>query len=110
MFTEGTQIKKKVDVQSFKVLIKKYSLNSIECTPHTFFRLSQAQRKVYTCDELKNKLTTQAPFLVGLQNNGNYALFYKHQNKNFKMIVRIGDRKVNIVTFYFIQEWQIPKI
>jgi len=47
---------------------------------------------------------------VGFQYNENYAAFYKYKNKNLKMIIDFGNTKVKIVTFYFIQEWQIPKI
>lgn len=54
----------------------------------------------------------ESPFLVGIQENGNYAVFYKYKkNKFLRIIIDIREiRKVNIVTFYFIEEWQIPKI
>ncbi|MBI4117031.1 hypothetical protein HY449_04785 [Candidatus Pacearchaeota archaeon] len=107
---EETKIEKRVEIEEFIKFIKEYKEEQIECTSHTFFRLSEKQRKIYTCDELKKILTQEKPFLVGFQYNKNYAVFYKHQNKNLKLIVGIGDRKVKIVTFYFIEEWQIPKI
>jgi len=77
--------------------------------PH-FFRLSEKQRQIYTCEELRRILTEEKPFLVGFQYKGNYAVFYKYESKNLKMIVDLQNRKVKIVTFYFIEEWQIPKI
>lgn len=107
---EDTKIEKKVSAEQFIQFIKKYELDQIECTEHTFFRLSKKQREIYTCNRLKELLTKEEPFLVGFQYNKNYAVFYKHQNKNLKIIVNLGDRKVKIVTFYFIEEWQIPKI
>lgn len=107
---EETKIKKKVDVDTFLDFIKGHKLEQIECTSHTFFRLSEKQRKFYTCEELTRILINEKPFLVGFQYNKNYAVFYKHQNKNLKLIVNFGDRKIKIVTFYFIEEWQIPKI
>jgi len=55
-------------------------------------------------------LLQEKPFLVGFQYNENYAVFYKYRGKNFKMIVAFNDRKIKIVTFYFIEEWQIPKL
>ncbi len=110
MFIESTKIKKKVDIHDFKALIKKYQSDQIICTPHTFFRLGQAQREIYTCEELRKILLLQTPFLAGLQNNRNYAVYYKYQKRNLKTILKIGNRKVNIITFYFIEEWQIPKI
>lgn len=107
---EETKIKKIVDVDEFIKFLKEYKPEQIECTSHTFFRLSEKQRKIYTCEELKRILINEKPFLVGFQYNENYAVFYKHQNKNLKIIVNLEDRKVKIVTFYFIEEWQIPKI
>ena len=50
------------------------------------------------------------PFLAGIQYNDNYAVFYKHNNKNLRIMLVIEPRKVKIVTFYYILEWQIPKI
>jgi hypothetical protein len=107
---DDTKIKKKVEVKEFQDFLKDYSIEDIECTQHTFFRLSEKQRKIFTCDELKRILTKETPFLVGLQNNRNYAVFYIHNNKNLKIIVNLGNRKIKIVTFYFIEQWQIPKI
>ncbi len=106
----STQIEKKLNVDKLLNIIKKYKEEDIECTSHTFFRLSEKQRKIFTCDELRRILLNEKPFLAGIQYNKNYALFYKYQNKNFKIIIGINDRKVNIVTFYFIEEWQVPKI
>jgi len=70
------KIKKKVEVKEFLDFLKDYSSENIECTQHPFFRLSEKQRKIFTCDELKRILTKETPFLVGLQNNDNYAVFY----------------------------------
>jgi len=109
MFGE-TRIKKKVEVGRFIGFIKEYESEQIECTPHTFFRLSGKQRKIYTYEELRKILTQETPFLVGFQYNENYAVFYRYKNKNLKMILALRGGKVKIVTFYFIEEWQIPKI
>lgn len=107
---ESTRIKKKVDIPVFLEFIKDYDYADIECTPHTFFRLSEKQRKIYTPEELKRILMQEKPFLAGIQFNENYAVFYKYKDKNLKIILNLNDRKIKIVTFYFIQEWQIPKI
>jgi len=109
MFDE-TKIKKRVDIEEFINFIKGYKSEQIECTNHTFFRLSEKQRKIYTDDELRKILIREKPFLIGIQHNQNYAVFYKYKNKNLKMILNFADRKIKIVTFYFIEEWQIPKI
>ena len=103
------RVVKRVDSEKLFKTIKEYNRNNIECTDHTLFRLSEKQRKIFTCEELKKILLNKEPFLAGIQENGNYALFYKQENKTFKIILNI-DRKIKIVTFYFIEEWQIPKI
>ena len=110
MSFDNTKIKKKIEIKDFINIIKKYNAEQIECTVHTFFRLSQKQRKIFTCEELKSILLKDVPFLVGIHNNDNYAAFYKHRNKNLKIILVIEPQKVKIVTFYYILEWQIPKI
>jgi hypothetical protein len=109
MFDE-TKIEKKIDIIEFTNFIKEYKEEQIECSSHTFFRLSEKQRQIFTCSELKKIITKEAPFLVGIQHNKNYAVFYKYQNRNLKIILNFNNRKVKIVTFYFIQEWQIPNI
>jgi hypothetical protein len=107
---DGTKIKKKVQIQDFLKFIEDYEKEQIECSPHTFFRLSEKQRKIFTCKELKKIIIKEKPFLVGAQYNKNYAIFYKYQNRNLKIIIDLNYRKIKIVTFYFIEEWQIPKI
>jgi len=84
---DSTKIKKRVNIEDFIRLIKDYSQEQIECTQHTFFRLSQKQREIFTCEKLKMILKKEMPFLVGIQYNKNYAAFYKYQNKNLKMIL-----------------------
>ena len=107
---KGTNIEKRVEIEELIKFLRKYKSRQIECTSHTFIRLSEKQRKIYTCDELRRILTQESPFLVGFQYNENYAVFYKYKGKNLKMIFCFDDRKIKIVTFYFIEEWQIPKI
>ena len=107
---ESTKIVKKIDVEKLFKTIKKFPKESIECTQHTFFRLSEKQREIFTREELRKILLNNKPFLAGIQHNGNHALFYKYQKKNLKIVVNIDNRKIKIVTFYFIEEWQIPKI
>ena len=110
MLIEPTKIKEKIDYKEFLRIINRYNENQIICTKHTFIRLSEKQREVYNCDELKKIILEETPFLIGIQNNKNYAVFYKYKSKNLRIMLGISARKINIVTFYFIQEWQIPKI
>jgi hypothetical protein len=53
---DSTKIKEKVDIEEIIKKIKEFSTEQIEFTPHTFFRLSQKQRGIFTCEELKRIL------------------------------------------------------
>jgi hypothetical protein len=107
---DDTRIKEKVPVAVFLERIKKSKPENIECTKHTFFRLSEKQRMIYESGKLKEIILKETPFLVGIQYNECYAIFYRHENKILKVIVVFATPKINIVTFYFIKEEQIPKI
>ncbi len=107
---DPNKIKKKIPVNDFIILIRKYSSENIEDSDHTFKRLSQRQRELFTIEEIRKILFESYPFLVGIQENNNYAVFYKYNGKNLRLIVKLESQKVKIVTFYNILEWQIPKI
>ena len=107
---DPNKIKKKVPVNDFIGLIRKYNPSNIEDSGHAFKRLSQKQREIFSIEEIRNILLKDKPFLVGIQENGNHAAFYKHQGKNLRMILKFEATKVKIVAFYYILEWQIPKI
>lgn len=107
---DPNKIKRKIPVNDFISLIRKYIPEDIEDSSHAFKRLSQKQREVFTIEEVRKILLKDRPFLAGIQENGNYAAFYKHQGKNLRVIIKLENQKVKIVTFYNILEWQIPKI
>jgi len=104
----GNIIVRKVEIKDFLNLIRDYKAEQIECTEHTFFRLSDAQRKILKCEKLKEYILYEEPILVGIQKNGNHAVFYKHEKKVMRMIIDIQHQKINIVTFYFTN--QLPRI
>ncbi len=107
---DPNKIRKKVPVNDFIALIRKYSHEQIEDGGHAFDRLSSRQRELFNIGEVRKLLLKEWPFLVGIQENSNHAVFYKHQGKNLRIILKLETAKVKIVTFYYIQEWQIPKI
>jgi len=86
---DETKIEKRVEIEEFIGFIAKYEETQFECTKHTFFRLSEKQRKILNCEELVKVLTKEKPFLVGLQYNKSYAAFYKYQDKNLKIMVAL---------------------
>ena len=79
--TKGHKIEKKLEVEIFLDTIKSYTKDQINTTDHTFFRLSEKQRKIFKESALKNYLTAKIPILVGIQFNRNYAVFY-YYSKN----------------------------
>ena len=107
----GSIIVKRVEIKEFLDTIKEYSREEIECTNHTFFRLSDQQKKIYTPEKLREIILFETPILVGIQENRNYAAFYKKiENKILRIILDIQIGKINIVTFYFINSNSLPKI
>ena len=85
----GTMIKKKLDEESFYQKLRNYTRDKIECTPHSFFRFSEEQRKRFNCDFARDILLNRKPILAGLQYNGNYALFYDFEDNKLLRIMII---------------------
>lgn len=107
---QGHRIAKKIDVQDFLGKIRGVSEKDIETTGHTFFRLAEKQRKIFKEKIIKEIVLSQDPFLVGIQYNGNYAAFYAYDKDVLKIILDIQHAKINIVTFYIVDQKQIPKL
>jgi len=109
---EGHKIKEKIEVSKFLEQIQGYKKEDIEATSHTFFHFNEKQRKIYNKNWIKEKLFNDIPFLTGIQNNGCWALFYKSEKETWRIIVDIDiqTNKIYIVTFYKINNEQIPNI
>ncbi len=107
---DGHKIKKVVEIKDFLEYINDYDKGDIETTSHTFFRFSEKQRRIYNESFIKELIFNETPFLVGVQNNGLWAVFYKQNDNIFRIILDIQPNKIYIVTFYIIDSTQIPKI
>ncbi|MBI3412537.1 MAG: hypothetical protein HY051_00460 [Candidatus Aenigmarchaeota archaeon] len=104
------RIEKFEDVASFKERVKYYNETDIECTSHTFFRLSEKQRKIFTCYKIAEFLLYKTPAKVGVQYNQNYAVFYDYKERRIlKVVIRLMPNKINIVTFYILDSRQLPR-
>ena len=109
--TKGHRIEKRIEVKTFLETIKNYNEEQIETTQHTFFRLNEEERKIFKESVLKEYLTTRIPILVGIQFNGNYAVFYDYsKNEALRLILDIQPNKIEIVTFYIIEKNEIPRL
>ena len=108
---KGHKIEKKVEVEAFLDIIKNYKKEQINTTDHTFFRLSEKQRKIFKDEVLKEYLLAKTPILVGIQFNGNYAVFYDYsKNEVLRLMLDIQSNKIEIVTFYLPDKTQMPRL
>ena len=108
---DGHRIEKEISADNFLSIIKNYSGEEIHCTNHTFFRLSEKQRKIFKCEHIKDYLLLRTPYLAGIQRNKCYAVFYRYQKKRFiRIILNISPKEIEIVTFYIIEHYQLPKL
>ncbi|MCK4670503.1 MAG: hypothetical protein KAT43_04830 [Nanoarchaeota archaeon] len=108
---KGHRIEKKEEIETFLERIRHYTKDQIECTKHTFFRLSEKQRKIFKSEDIKRILLESTPLLVGIQFNGNYATFYKFkENKIIRIALDIIPQKIEVVTFMILDKYQVPRL
>ncbi|MBU2652470.1 MAG: hypothetical protein KKA81_16205 [Bacteroidetes bacterium] len=98
----------KIKVSEFIKRVKQFGIGNIETTAHTFFRLSQRQRKIYTEDSLKEIVFNETPLEIGVEKNGNCAVIYNFDKGEalLKIIISLGSNKIYIVTFYILNKKQ----
>lgn len=107
----GNRIHEKVEAQDFAKMVKNYGHENIFCSNHAFFRLSEKQRTIFTCEDIKLELLNEIPVLAGIQHNGCHAAFYKHKNNRFmKIILDMKADRIEVVTFYTIEGKQLPVV
>ncbi|MBL7160702.1 MAG: hypothetical protein ISS93_02525 [Candidatus Aenigmarchaeota archaeon] len=108
----GSQkIKEVIKIMDFVDKIKNHSRENVICTKHTFFRLSEKQREIFTCETIKHYMFEETPVFVGIQYNGNFAVFYKYPKQMYlRLIIDIKPDKIDVVTFYIIEKTQLPVI
>lgn len=107
---EGHKIAKRVEVDTFREMTKHLKAEQIKTTDHTFFRLSQKQRKIFKDKIIKDYLLNEIPILVGLQYNNAYAVFYNYQKAVLKLILEVAPTRINVITFYIVDKNQLPRI
>ena len=108
---KGHRIEKRVEVKTFLGTIKNYTNEQIITIQHTFFRLNEQQRKIFKESVLKEYLLAKIPILVGIQFNGNYAVFYDYsKNEVLRLMLEIQPNKIEIVTFYLPDKTQVPRL
>ncbi len=108
---KGHKIERKIEIAEFLEHVKELNKSDINTTDHTFFRLNQKQRKVFKEGVIKELILHKSPLLVGIQYNGCYAVFYPYDKETLRVTLDIQlNNKINIVTFYTIDNRQIPRL
>ena len=107
---EGHKIKKKVKTTKYLAIIKSFDESQIKSTDHTFFRLSEEQRKIFKHEVISDIIRYQDPILVGIQYNRLYAVFHKHEKDVLRIMLDIQATRIQIVTFYVMDHGQLPRI
>ncbi len=102
-----TRITKEIDYFKFCEIIDKYS-EQIKINLHAYFRLQESQRKVYKEEALREILSREKPAFIGIQRNGNYAVFFKRKEGYLRIIFKVEKEYVEIITFYLTSN--IPNI
>lgn len=107
---KGYRIEQFEDADIYCSRMKNFDEKTIECTKHTLFRLSEKQRKIFTCEEIKKFLLHENPLAVAIQYNGNYAVYYKYkEQKLIKVIISIRATFIRIIMFMIVEKEQMPK-
>ncbi|MBS3139344.1 hypothetical protein J4207_06595 [Candidatus Woesearchaeota archaeon] len=61
------------------------------------------QRKIYNADYLQRTSKQETPRLVGIQQNGRYAAFYRRKEGYLRIIFTMN-KELEIITFYFVEK------
>ncbi len=82
--------------QEFRDIIGK---KPVVLSPHALDHISMAQRKVFKDEDLINLVRKETPRKAYLQENGNYAAYYRTPDGYRKLIITNEKEKITIVTF-----------
>lgn len=106
----GHKIEKIIKIEDYLDIVNSIKEKDINVTKHTFFRLKEKDRKIFKSRVIKDFILSQKPILVGLQYNGNHAIFYKYGKETLKIIIDIQPNYIDLITFYIIDNKQVPRI
>ena len=66
--------------------------------------------RIFHVRHAKNFLINQVPLVVGIQYNGNYAVYYTFkEGKIIKIILSFRPDIIKIVTMIIVEKWQLPR-
>ena len=94
----------------FMKRIKHYPRGNIQCTDHTFFRLSEKQRELFTHKDIEEFLLEKIPVRVGIQKNGNYSAFYRFAKQRYiRIILSFKPDRIKVITFFIVEKDKLPR-
>ncbi len=101
----STKIVEVLPNKEFELLIRDCV---IKINPHASYRVSTAQRTVFSDAELIRILKEEKPVLYGEQENGRFAVIFKRNEGFIRLIFQHISKGIEVGTFYIID--QLPPI
>ena len=98
-----TRIIKRLTSCDYNDLIEKYN-GKIKVSKHALFRLNEMQRGLFDEEALVETLNFEKPVLFGIQKNLYYAVFFSKKNGFMKVIFKLDEESLKIITFYVVKK------
>ena len=93
-----TRIVKEISQDEYYDVILWYK-DKIVVSSHALDVLSLSQRRTFKPEDLISMLLNDKPSGIGLQKNGNYAVYFKTGDGFRKIIISVKSMRLEIVTF-----------
>lgn len=93
-----TKIIQEISQEEYDEIMSSHK-DQIHVSNHALDVLSLSQRKVFKPEDLISMLLNDKPAAIGLQRNGNYAVYFKTGDGYRKVIFNVKPSRLEIVTF-----------
>ena len=92
----STRIIKRIGKDEFQDMVKN---KEFQVRDHVLNHLLLGDRGLLTTKSILITLMKEKPRLIGLQKNGNIAIFYRRSSGHLKIIIKVTNAKIIIKTF-----------
>ena len=103
----STRIVERLDPIEYRALMTAYR-DRICVSEHALVRFSEKQRNIYKDDHIIRLLMQENPRLVGLQENGRHAAFFRRDTGYLRIVFAVHEDVIEIVTVCINNE--LPRI
>lgn len=103
----STRIAQRIEYIDYRALMTAYR-DRIHVSGHALARFSEKQRNVYKDENLATILTQESPRLVGIQENGRHAAFFRRSEGYLRIVFVVYEDMIEIVTVCINNE--LPRI